>query len=190
MQICLALKHIHNLKIIHRNIKPSNIFLMKQNTDNFAKLGDFGLAKELNQSFPYTKTNVATPQYADPEILKGEKYSFKSDIWSLGVTFYQLIIFDFPFEGKTIAEMQTNILEGKIKKIPENYKIDHEFLELINKMLSFKEDERPSAQEIIKKAIINTRMKCYLKENGFDLKQSNLLLMNMKKMLIVNIKKK
>ena len=62
-QICLALNYIHNNdnnKIIHRNIKPSNIFLMK---DNFAKLGDFGVAKTLSPTLRYAKTIVTTPKY-------------------------------------------------------------------------------------------------------------------------------
>lgn len=78
LQICMALNYIHSKKIMHRNIKPSNIFLMK---DNFAKLGDFGLV--------YAKTIVAKPQYLAPEIIKKEEYTYMADIWSLGVIFYQ-----------------------------------------------------------------------------------------------------
>ena len=67
MQICFALKYIHKKKILHRDIKPSNIFLIK---DNFAKLGDFGVAKTLNNTLKHTKTLVAKPQYLAPEIFK------------------------------------------------------------------------------------------------------------------------
>ena len=96
MQICFALNYIHKKNILHRNIKPSNIFLMKLNEDNFAKLGDFGIAKILNSSLRYTKTLINTsPRYLSPEILQKKEYSFKTDIWSLGVTFYELINYAF-----------------------------------------------------------------------------------------------
>ena len=81
MQICLALKYIHKENILHRNIKPSNIFLMKQNEGNFAKLGDFGVAKILNPSLKHTKTRIeSSPKYQAPEILKKIDYSFEADI--------------------------------------------------------------------------------------------------------------
>lgn len=165
MQICLALKYIHNENILHRDIKPSNIFLMKQ---KIIKLGDFGVAKSLTSSLKYTKTMVATPQYLAPEIIKKEGYSFKADIFSLGVTFFQLIYLAYPFEGVTDEEIQKNISEGITKKISTSYKYDKKFLELINDMMANRPDERPSAEEILEKGIIKTRMECYLQENGFN----------------------
>ena len=181
MQVCLALKYIHKKNIIHRDIKPSNIFLMKENTDDFAKLGDFGVAKQLDSHLMYAKTNVATPQYSAPEIIEGKKYSFNADIWSLGVTFYQLMILDFPFEGSTNEEMQKNIIEGKKKEIPKDCNFSQGFIEIINKMLSFRPDERPSAKEILKKGVINTRIEGYLNRNGFDLKNADEEIKNYKK---------
>ena len=146
MQICLALKYIHNENILHRDIKPSNIFLMKQ---KIIKLGDFGVAKSLTSSLKYTKTMVATPQYLAPEIIKKEGYSFKADIFSLGVTFFQLIYLAYPFEGVTDEEIQKNISEGITKKISTSYKYDKKFLELINDLMANRPDERPYGEEIL-----------------------------------------
>jgi NIMA (never in mitosis gene a)-related kinase len=164
MQICLALKYIHEKDILHRDIKPSNIFLMK----NIAKLGNFGVAKALNPKLRHAKTMVATPQYLAPEIINKEKYSFKADIWSLGVTFFQLMYLTYPFEGKTNEEMQKNILAGKRKEISNSFPYDSKLVELINKMLSKRPEERPSAAEILDNSIISSRMSCYLKENEYD----------------------
>ena len=164
MQVCLALKYIHDKDILHRDIKPSNIFLMK---DNFVKLGDFGVAKTLSKNLKHAKTMVSSPQYLAPEIIKKEKYSFKADIWSLGVTFYQLMFLNYPFEGNNNKEIQDNIVEGKKKEINEPQPYDIKFVELINEMLSNRPDERPSAKDILNKTIIKTRMDCYLKENNF-----------------------
>ena len=172
MQICLALKYLHSKKIIHRDIKPSNIFLMKQDSQSFAKLGDFGVAKTLNSTLKYAKTLVTEPQYLSPEIIEKNKYSYEADIWSLGVTFYQLITLNFPFEGDSNEIMQKNILEGKRKGIPPDCKIDSQFLEIINEMLSIRPEERPSAENIVQKGIIKTRMNCYLQQNDFNLKNS------------------
>ena len=168
IQLCLALKYIHDKNILHRNIKPSNIFLI----DDLAKLGNFGVAKELGPGLAYTKTKVSSPQYLAPEIIEGKRYSNKADIWCLGLTFYQLMILDYPFEGSTDEEKHKNILEGKKKEIPEECKYEKDFIEIINQMLSKKEDERPSADEILQKGIIKTRVESYLTENKFSFPDS------------------
>lgn len=84
-QMCLAMKHVHDRKIIHRDIKGQNIFLTK---NNIIKLGDFGIAKILNKTMEKARTVVGTPYYLSPEIIESKPYSFKSDIWSLGVLLY------------------------------------------------------------------------------------------------------
>ena len=165
MQICLALKYIHSKNIIHRNIKPSNIFLMK---NNFAKLGDFGFSKILIPTLGYAKTIVAKPQYLAPEIIKKEGYTYMADIWSLGFTFYQLMYLTNPFEGNTDEENEKNILECNKKEISKNISYDIKFIELINEMLSIRPDARPSAKDILEKTIVKAREDCYLKENNFD----------------------
>ena len=66
MQICLALSFLHKKNIMHRDIRPSNIFVMKE---NFAKLGYFGVAKSLTSGLKYTQTRVSMLQYSAPEII-------------------------------------------------------------------------------------------------------------------------
>ena len=136
--------------------------------ENLIKLGDFGVSKVLNSTLKHAKTIVATPQYSAPEILKKEQYSFRADIWSLGVTFFQLIYLIFPFEGTTEEEMQKNILEGKRKEVSCSESYDKKLIDLVNSMLSYRPDDRPSASDILENPIINSRMICYLKENNFD----------------------
>ena len=168
IQLCLALKYIHSKNILHRNIKPSNIFLI----DDLAKLGNFGVAKELRPGLTYTKTKVSSPQYLAPEIIEKKKYTNKADIWCLGLTFYQLMILDYPFEGSTDEEKHKNILEGKKKEIPEKCNYGEDFIEIINQMLSKKEDERPSVDDILQKGIIKTRAESYLTEKKFSFPES------------------
>jgi len=81
-QVCLAIKHVHKQKIIHRDIKSQNVFLTKEGK---VKLGDFGIARPLQLTVQKIKSVVGTPYYMSPEICENKEYSFKTDIWSLGV---------------------------------------------------------------------------------------------------------
>ena len=174
-QICLGLKYMHEKGVIHRDIKPSNIFLMKNNT---IKIGDFGVSKNIF-TFKKTRTMIGTPLYIGPELIQKKAYAFKADIWSLGVTFCHLMSLEFPFEGRDPEDIYENILDlKKNKKIlnedKTNYKkeiIDKyskEFLDLIDEMMSFDPEKRPSAEEILEKNIVNKRMELCLKENNYD----------------------
>ena len=81
------MKHVHDRKILHRDIKCQNVFMTKQGT---IKLGDFGIARVLKHTVDVTRSMVGTPYYLSPEIIEGRPYSFKSDIWSLGCVLLQL----------------------------------------------------------------------------------------------------
>lgn len=170
-QICFALQYSHEKEIIHRDIKPVNIFLMKNGT---VKLGDFGLSKQLSKySFHSTNTNIGTPIYTAPEIIKRKKYSFPADIWSLGVTFCQLMSLDYIYDCK--EKIIKNIKNEKIlNKDKTNYndeilnKYTSEFIELIDWMMTIDYTKRPTAQQILESKIVRKRMGSFLKENEFN----------------------
>ena len=87
LQICFGIKVIHEAKIIHRDLKPENIFIDKNHK---IKIGDFGVSKILDSYHQYAYSNSGTFYYNAPEILKGEKYDFRVDIYSFGCIIYEL----------------------------------------------------------------------------------------------------
>lgn len=87
IQILMALEYIHKRKILHRDIKLSNIFLTKCGS---VKIGDFGISKQLSTEVDKAHTLVGTPYYLSPEVCKNDPYTYKSDIWSLGCVLYEL----------------------------------------------------------------------------------------------------
>jgi len=86
VQICLAVKHIHDRKIIHRDLKSENVFLMKTGTNRppQVKLGDFGISKSMAHTIANAITRIGTPYYLSPEICMNKPYNAKTDMWSLG----------------------------------------------------------------------------------------------------------
>lgn len=88
VQISLAIKHIHDRKILHRDLKTQNVFLT---TAGIVKLGDFGIARILSNTGELASTRIGTPYYMSPEVMDNKKYNNKTDIWSLGCILYELL---------------------------------------------------------------------------------------------------
>jgi serine/threonine protein kinase len=91
---------------MHRDLKPSNI-LMHNGT---IKLGDFGFCKSLENQRDLAQTMLGSPIYMAPEVLRGEIYTIKADIWSLGVVIYEMAFGFCPFQENSIARL-INALE-------------------------------------------------------------------------------
>ena len=85
---------MHKHDILHRDLKPGNCFLTKS---NIIKIGDFGAAKKILSPYTSLDTRIGTPSYMAPEIMFGENYSKNVDIWSLGITLYELLTLERPF---------------------------------------------------------------------------------------------
>ncbi|KAA6403113.1 MAG: putative serine/threonine-protein kinase Nek1 [Streblomastix strix] len=125
VQICLAIKHVHDRKILHRDLKTQNIFLTK---DNIVKLGDFGIARILNSTLEFAKTAIGTPYYLSPEICENKSYSFQSDIWSLGCVLYELTTLKHAFDSNNMKGLVMKILKCQYPPISSKYRIEAQLL--------------------------------------------------------------
>lgn len=150
----------HNV-ILHRDLKPENgrtashLFLeaisvltyaVFLGADNSVKLGDFGLSK-LMASHDFASTYVGTPFYMSPEICAAERYTMKSDIWSLGCIIYELCTHEPPFNAKTHFQLVQKIKDGKIAPIPNVY--SPELMATIKDCLRVNPDRRPDTATLL-----------------------------------------
>jgi serine/threonine protein kinase len=110
MDMLKAFRTLTKYNIMHRDIKPGNILLH----NGVIKIADFGFCKPLNSSKDLAQTMLGSPIYMAPEILKGEVYTIKADIWSLGVVLYEMLFGFCPFEEKSIAKLLTLLEEGTV----------------------------------------------------------------------------
>ncbi|XP_034859360.1 serine/threonine-protein kinase Nek5 isoform X1 [Mirounga leonina] len=158
VQISLGLKYIHDRKILHRDIKAQNIFLSKNGM--VAKLGDFGIARVLNNSMELARTCVGTPYYLSPEICQNKPYNNKTDIWSLGCVLYELCTLKHPFEGNNIHQLVLRICQAHFAPISPRFSRDLQAL--ISQLFEVSPRDRPSINSILKRPFLENLIAKYL----------------------------
>ncbi|XP_060075808.1 serine/threonine-protein kinase Nek1-like [Ylistrum balloti] len=160
VQMCLAIKHIHDRKILHRDIKSQNIFIT---ADGRIKLGDFGIAKVLNSTVELARTCIGTPYYLSPEICENRPYNNKSDIWSLGCVLYEMTTLKHAYEAGNMKNLVLKIIRGSYPPIPPKYSYD--LRGLIAKLFKRTPRDRPSINSILKTNFIMKRVTKFLSED-------------------------
>ncbi len=119
IQLLSALHAIHCRRIVHRDIKPQNIFL---GADGSVKLGDFGVSRILSQEHHLATTVVGSPGYLSPELCGGEPYDEKADVWAVGVTLAELCLLRHPFgDAASQAALIMKIMTAAPATLPSHY---------------------------------------------------------------------
>ncbi|XP_053186917.1 serine/threonine-protein kinase Nek1-like [Scomber japonicus] len=159
VQICLALKHIHDSNILHRDIKPQNIFLTKDGT---VQLGDFGVARVLNSTEELATTGIGTPLYFSPEIWKHKPYNNKSDIWALGCVLHEMCTLK-PADCSKM-DLEQKLISGSYPPVSDHY--SQELCSLLAQLLKRDPEERPSVSSILDKPFLSCRILKFLTPQG------------------------
>lgn len=107
-QVGAALEEAHAQGIVHRDIKPGNVFL---DTRGRVKVGDFGIARVEGSELTQTGVGLGTPGYLAPEVLRGAKADARSDLFALGVVAYTLLAGRRPFQGPTVETLGLQVLQ-------------------------------------------------------------------------------
>lgn len=170
LETCRALQYAHRLNILHRDIKPLNVFISKY---GIAKLGDFGIARYADAvTREHTVWNFRSPAYSGPEQWSDKKPTQETDIYQLGATLYHLFSNRIPFDASSVAALiNKHILEKPVPPITHNPLLDETVSEIIVKCLAKDPDDRPSLWEVID-ALANSVQRKYRlsleydKENG------------------------
>ncbi|KAM9486299.1 serine/threonine-protein kinase Nek5 isoform 1-T2 [Clarias gariepinus] len=172
VQICLGLKHIHDRKVLHRDIKAQNIFLTQGGTK--VKLGDFGIARMLNNTTEMARTCVGTPYYISPEICENRPYNNKTDIWSLGCVLYELCTLRHPFEGSSLKQLIMKICRGHYTPVSQRYSTELRLL--LSQLFKVSPRDRPSVTSLLKRPLLNKHISKHLEPQFMEEEFSHTIL--------------
>ena len=119
LQICLGVQHLHEMGIVHRDLKTLNILLSRDRTQ--VKVADLGVSRQVSQDTFLLETFHGTPLYLSPEMVDGSLYTEKTDIWSLGVILFELVALHPPFKGPSLLALAQAIKSGRRAPLPPKY---------------------------------------------------------------------
>jgi serine/threonine-protein kinase len=175
-QLCAALQHAHDKGIVHRDLKPSNLMIL---ADGTLKLTDFGIAKDLDvTSITEANCTVGTASYMSPEQCKGERdLSLKSDLYSMGVVFYELITGRKPFFAENAMDMFLQHVRGTFER-PSRIVLDMPIWldTLICQLLEKKPENRPMSAATVHAALGSIKEKVEAMQSaGVDAVRSRLI---------------
>ena len=147
-QLLMACLYMNEKRVIHRDLKLGNLFL----TDKMEiKIGDFGLATQLEFDGERKKTICGTPNYIAPEILLNKGHSFEVDVWSIGVILYTMLVGTPPFETKDVKETYKKIRHNDYE-FPEDLNISVKAKSLVKRILRRNPEDRPDVKDILNDA--------------------------------------
>eukprot|EP00929_Paragymnodinium_shiwhaense_P069446 TRINITY_DN35015_c0_g1_i1.p1 TRINITY_DN35015_c0_g1~~TRINITY_DN35015_c0_g1_i1.p1 ORF type:complete len:498 (+),score=92.25 TRINITY_DN35015_c0_g1_i1:144-1637(+) len=166
-QTALALKYVHGRNIVHRDVKPQNIFLTKEDD---VRLGDFGISqvvdllkapKAVSKPCLQGGSVLGTPMYMAPEVCNEALYSFASDVWALGCIVYELCALKPAFQGSTLQELTKAICQSQ-PSMPATYSA--ELRKLGRDLLIQERTQRSRAAAVVQRRIVQEEIARILEE--------------------------
>ena len=152
IQLACGLKHCHDNKLLHRDIKSKNVLLFQNSRfpGGFVlKLGDFGLAKSVRtDQGNLARTTVGTPLNMSPELMQNQVYSFETDVWALGTVLHELCALQPPFMADSMRELRKLVIRSAPSEIPAQF--SHTMRKLIATMLHKKRERRPKIDDVLR----------------------------------------
>ncbi len=134
IQVCEGLAHAHSMGVIHRDIKPGNIFILKS---GLVKVLDFGLARLASSDSTKTSVSMGTPSYMSPEQVRGETMDHRADIFSAGVVFYELLARVRAFQADSDFAVIYKIMQGEVKPLDRVAPaIPHELARIVERAMA------------------------------------------------------
>lgn len=155
LQLCDALIEVHSKNIVHRDIKPQNVYYA---SDGEIKLGDFGISVLLGSGMNVNENKkvMGTAQYLAPELVYGEKATFQSDIYAMGITFFELLTGRVPFDGKNPHDVAVMQVEKEVPSpLTINPDLPKEVEYIVFKAVNKNLDERYKSVNDMKKDILS-----------------------------------
>lgn len=174
IKMCNALSYIHNQSIVHRDIKPDNIILVNDETP---KLTDFGIAQTETDELRLTQDGaiLGSVMYISPEQLRNSKtVDNRTDIYSYGVSFYQMLTGKLPYDGETVGEVVSKIL-GQNPVLPRahNKNIPYELEAIIMKSINKDKDKRYKTAEDMEKDLTNLQERMSFKKTSVNINNTH-----------------
>jgi NIMA (never in mitosis gene a)-related kinase len=152
IQMCLGLEFVHSKKILHRDIKSMNVFLVR---DDNIRIGDLGVAKVLANTAAFAHTMVGTPYYLSPELCEEKPYNVKSDVWALGCVLYELCTLKHPFDAINQGALILKIIKGTYLPISSGF--SQELKEVVDLCLCKDYRKRPNITGVLNRTGMKDR---------------------------------